>query len=167
MMGAPGLLSADEAARLEVAALLHDVGKIGIPDSILLKPGPLTEEEWQIMRHHDQVGADLALVAGISSDIVTIMAGHHAVSFAGEEMEKNVPTNVLSAVRLLCIADSYDAMTSDRPYRKRMSREDGVAELRRCAGKQFDRGVVEHFIAALEAVGDGSSPRVQSPREAA
>jgi putative nucleotidyltransferase with HDIG domain len=157
---APGLLSADEAAHLEVAALLHDVGKVGVPDAILNKPGPLTPDEWDVMKYHDRVSVDLVAVAGVPEAVVCLVAAHHEKYTPGEEGGAAPAGNVTVAARLLSIADAYDAMTSDRPYRKRRSREEALAELRRCAGTQFDPAVVDHFVAAIEreAAGPGQMP---------
>jgi len=161
---APGLLTPDEAAQLEVAALLHDVGKIGIPDAILLKPGRLTEEEWEIMCRHDQYGVDLVSSAGLPSEVVCIIAGHHIVTAkANDKAESAESACVLTSAKLLCIADSYDAMTSNRPYHTPKKPEEAFAELRRCTGKQFQTELVEHFIKAISRTLDKQA----APRGAA
>lgn len=161
-----GLLTPDEAAELEVAALLHDIGKIGVPDAILLKPGPLTPEEWDIMRGHDQVGVDIAATAGMPSNVVCIIASHHAKFTDVVETGTTMSEGIRTAARLLSVADAYDAMTSDRPYRKHLSPEEAFVELRRCAGNQFDPAIVNHFIESLrEEIGHG--PKSKAPRQAA
>jgi diguanylate cyclase (GGDEF)-like protein/PAS domain S-box-containing protein/putative nucleotidyltransferase with HDIG domain len=162
---APGLLTPDEAAQLEVAALLHDVGKIGIPDSILLKPGRLSREEWEIMCRHDQYGVDLVIAAGLPTEVVSIIAGHHIVSAKADQgPEDGESATVLTSAKLLCIADSYDAMTSNRPYHEPKKPEQAFAELRRCGGKQFETELVEHFIKAMTR---SMAKKATSPREAA
>jgi diguanylate cyclase (GGDEF)-like protein len=163
LLAAPGLLSPEEASELEIAALLHDIGKIGVPDAILLKPGPLTADEWEIMRRHDHIGVDMVIAAGMPLPVTWIVAAHHAMYRGEPDQRQPAPpsrrppsaqppaaaTNIPMAARLLSVADAYDAMTNDRPYRKAMSRAAALAELRRCAGTQFDPGVVEHFIEVL------------------
>jgi diguanylate cyclase (GGDEF)-like protein/putative nucleotidyltransferase with HDIG domain/PAS domain S-box-containing protein len=137
---------------LEVAALLHDIGKLGVPDTILLKPGPLTPEEWKIMRGHDQMGEEIIAAAFASPELTNLVRMHHAW-FGGSPHVANLPQGekIPVAARILSIADAYDAMTSDRVYRKGRSREDAFAELRRCAGTQFDPQLVERFIEAVLA----------------
>ncbi|MDP9173511.1 MAG: diguanylate cyclase [Planctomycetota bacterium] len=146
---APGILPPDQAAELEVAALLHDVGKIGVPDAILNKPGPLTAEEWQIMRSHDLMGVDIASAAGMPSNVICIIASHHATYIEAKDMCADASEYMRTAARLLSIADAFDAMTSERPYRRPIPIVDAFKELRRCAGKQFDPALVEHFIVAM------------------
>lgn len=156
MLAAPGLLTPDQAAHLEVAALLHDVGKLAVPDSILLKPGPLTPEEWEVMRLHALVGVDLAAAAGMPQEVLYIIAAHHAKlnKDPGDQPNAPDPRHVPIAARLLSVADAYDAMTSDRPYRKAMAFEPALRELQKCAGTQFDPLVVAHFVAAIERAAD-------------
>ncbi|MEZ6116910.1 MAG: HD domain-containing protein [Pirellulaceae bacterium] len=130
---------------LEVAALLHDIGKIGVPDSILLKPGPLTKEEWQIMSKHDDIGVDILAAAFSCPELSEIVRCHHAFYGANNQ---DLPTGeaIPLASRIIALADAYDAMVSDRVYRKGMPPEDAFAELRRCSGTQFDPQLVERLI---------------------
>lgn len=132
---------------VEVAGLLHDIGKIGVPDHILLKPGRLTPDEWEIMSRHDRIGVEIIAGSFDCHSLTNIIANHHAF-YGGHARDENLPTgeDIPLGARLLTIADSYDAMVSDRVYRKGRSHEDAVEELRRCAGTQFDPKLVEHFI---------------------
>lgn len=144
---ADGLLSRREVYVLEVAGLLHDVGKIGVPDHVLLKPGRLTAEEWQLMGQHDEIGVSIIEGTFGSPSLSEIIRTHHAF-YGGGGREPNLPTgdDIPLGARILTIADSYDAMVSDRIYRKGRSHEEAVAELRRCAGTQFDPELVDAFI---------------------
>ena len=144
---ARGRMSEEQLYILEVAGLLHDMGKLGMPDSILLKPGPLTEEERRIMSTHDRIGVEILRDAFSSKELSDIVANSHAW-FTGNPNEPNLPTgeDIPLGARLLTIADAYDAMTSDRVYRKARPPEAAFAELRRCAGEQFDAVLVERFI---------------------
>jgi diguanylate cyclase (GGDEF)-like protein/putative nucleotidyltransferase with HDIG domain/PAS domain S-box-containing protein len=144
---AQGLLPEKECYLLEIAALLHDIGKLGVPDSILLKPGPLTEEEWKVMSTHDDIGVEILNSAFSSPELTAIVANHHAW-FSGRSDGHELPSGEMIPIgsRILSIADAYDAMVSDRVYRKGRSREDAIVELRRCAGKQFDPALVERFV---------------------
>ena len=139
---AGGLLNPADTYILEIAALLHDIGKIGVPDNILLKPGPLTEAEWRCMNRHDRMSAEIIANAFECSELTEIISMYHSVLNDSSDEKANIAS--LSA-RLLAIADSYDAMVSDRVYRKGRSHEEAISELRRCAGTQFDEELVEHF----------------------
>ena len=147
-----GLMTVSERYILEVAGLLHDIGKIGVPDEILFKPGALTEEEWEIMGRHDDIGVEIVTGGFDCPELSSIMSNHHAF-FDGSGRETELPTgnDIPVGARLLSIADSYDAMVSDRPYRKGRSHAEAIVELRDCAGTQFDPVLVEHFIDKIHA----------------
>ncbi len=145
------VVSIRDACIMEAAALLHDIGKIGVPDAILLKPGELTDDEWLVMEQHDRIGTEIINSAFECGELTAIVQNHHAYfdgtdeSF-GETKYLRIPLRA----RLLSIADAYDAMTSDRPYRKALSTEFAFKELRKCAGKQFDPNLVELLIRAID-----------------
>jgi HD-GYP domain-containing protein (c-di-GMP phosphodiesterase class II) len=133
-------MSKEELARVELAALFHDIGKIGIPEQILRKPGPLTPEEWEIMRTHTTIGGEILAKVPALELLRPVVTGYpHGLK--GEE----IPL----AARIIAVADAYHAMTSDRPYRQALPRRHARRELRRHAGTQFDPAVVDAFIAAL------------------
>ncbi len=141
----------EELHLIRLGALLHDIGKIGIPDAILHKPGPLTQEEWSIMRSHPEIGRQiLEQVGGVFDYLAAIVAAHHErwdgkgypLGLAGEDIP-------LSA-RILSVVDAYDAMISSRPYRQAISVTEARKELLACAGKQFDAAVVEAFLCVDE-----------------
>jgi diguanylate cyclase (GGDEF)-like protein/PAS domain S-box-containing protein/putative nucleotidyltransferase with HDIG domain len=149
---ARGLISERECYVLEVAALLHDIGKLGVPDAILLKPGPLTPDEWKIMGQHDRIGVEIISAAFSSPELTEIVRTHHA-TYAGNSRDPSLPKgdDIPLGARILTIADAYDAMVSDRVYRKGMSQNLAFAELRKFAGLQFDPNLVERFIEAVSS----------------
>ncbi len=135
---------------LENAALLHDVGKLAIPDHILRKPGPLTKEEWKIMEQHDRLGVDIIDASFRAPELTNIVRFSHAW-YGGRPGHDDLPTgmDIPLRSRIILIADAYDAMTSDRIYRKSLNRDEAFAELRRGTGTQFDPKLVEHFIKTI------------------
>jgi response regulator RpfG family c-di-GMP phosphodiesterase len=134
--------------------LLHDIGKIGIPDAILLKPGPLTPEEWKVMRRHPEIGRRLIESIPFLREAVPIVYHHHErwdgsgypLGLKGED----IPLGA----RIFAVVDAYDAMTYDRPYSKAIAVEDAKAEIHRCAGTHFDPMVVQAFFRVPEALLD-------------
>jgi hypothetical protein len=147
---AEGLISCSESYVLENAALLHDIGKIGVPDNILLKPGPLTKEEWAVMRCHDEISVEIIRSTFACDELTEIVNSHHSW-FGGKDDDPGLPVGeyIPLGARILSIADSFDAMVSDRVYRRGIPITDAFAELRRCAGTQFDPHLVERFIAIV------------------
>ncbi|MHB8127098.1 MAG: PAS domain S-box protein [Desulfitobacteriaceae bacterium] len=136
-------------ADLRLLAQFHDIGKVGIPDSILFKPSSLTEEEWVVMRRHCEIGYRIAMSAPDLEPIANWILKHQEWwNGGGYPFELNGEDIPLEC-RILAIVDAYDAMTSDRPYRKGMSSEIAIAELKRCAGTQFDPELVEQFTSML------------------
>lgn len=137
---------------LRLLAKFHDIGKVGIPDSILFKPGPLTPSETIEMRRHSEIGHRIAQSAPDLAVIADWILKHHEwwngegypIGLRGEE----IPLEC----RILAIADAYDAMTSDRPYRKALSHDKAAAELESCAGTQFDPLLVKKFLEILDIV---------------
>lgn len=135
---------------IQLLGKFHDIGKVGIPDHILLKPGPLTPEETKEMQRHTEIGFRIAQTSADLSPIAEWILKHHEwwngqgypLGLQGEE----IPL----ACRIVAIVDAYDAMTNDRPYRKAMGAEAAKAELRRCAGRQFDPDLVEKFISITQ-----------------
>ncbi len=131
---------------LALLAALHDIGKIAIPDDILNKPGPLTEEEWTIMKRHPEIGYRIARTSPELVSIAEYILSHHE-RWDGKGYPRGlVGENIPLPARLLSVADAFDAMTSDRPYRKAMSAQQALAELERNAGTQFDPDVVAAFV---------------------
>ncbi|HZN42406.1 MAG TPA: HD-GYP domain-containing protein [Actinomycetota bacterium] len=135
------------AERREVSYgfFLHDIGKVGIPESILCKAGPLTELEWIVMRSHPDQGARIVAPIPFMGEAVEIVRSHHERWDGGGYPRGLRGEEIPLAARIFAIADSFDAMTSDRPYRAAMSTEAAVAEIRAGSGTQFDPRCVEAF----------------------
>ena len=154
-------LPPDETEAIRVAALLHDLGKIEIPDSILQKPGPLTEKEWQSMRQHPVLSQRALAQLGGFSDVLPLVRHHHE-RFDGCGYPDGLSgEDIPSGSRLILVIDAFDAMTSDRPYRQAMSVANAAKELVRCSGSQFDPRVVRAFLLILCGLGH-SRPLVLS-----
>jgi putative nucleotidyltransferase with HDIG domain len=144
---ARGLMTVSELYVLEIGALLHDIGKIGVPDAILLKPGRLTPEEWKIMETHARIGVDIVASSFDCPELTGIVRWHHCrYDGAGQSPDMPRGDKIPIGARIVCIADAFDAMVSDRVYRAGRPAADAFAELRRCAGAQFDAELVERFI---------------------
>jgi diguanylate cyclase (GGDEF)-like protein len=134
-----------EIDRLRVAALLHDVGKVAVPEDILEKPATLTSNEWRTVVQHPRIGQVILEQAAALKDAVPIILHHHE-RYAGHGYPYGLRAHEIPlGARIVAIADAYDAMTNDRPYKRAVSHEQAIAELRRHAGTQFDPELVELF----------------------
>ncbi len=132
---------------LEFGALLHDVGKIRVPDSIINKPGKLSPEEWEIIKRHPADGQEmLDRVGGVLGEVGLIVRGHHERWDGGGYPDGLVGEDIPLASRIICAADAFSAMTTNRSYRPAMPLDDAIEELRRCAGTQFDPRVVDAVV---------------------
>jgi putative nucleotidyltransferase with HDIG domain len=139
-------LHGEQLKAIEWGALLHDVGKMVVPDEILRKMGPLTEEEWHIMKQHPTWGFDmLAEVSFLQAASLDIIYSHHE-RWDGQGYPRGIASEAIPlSARIFAVVDTYDAITSDRPYRRARPHAVAVAELQRVAGQQFDPVVVEAF----------------------
>lgn len=135
-------LSKDKFESLYYAALFHDIGKINIPDEILKKPGKLTSEEFEIIKKHPIFGKQIINGTFLKNLGDTILQHHERVDGKGYPFGLKA-SDISTEAKIICVADSYDAMTSDRPYRKGMSPRAAMDELRRCAGTQYDEEIVD------------------------
>jgi putative nucleotidyltransferase with HDIG domain len=141
----------EELKAIEWGALLHDVGKMVVPDEILRKIGPLTEAEWHIMRQHPNWGFEmLAEVSFLQPAVLDIIYCHHE-RWDGQGYPRGIAEEAIPlAARIFAVVDTYDAITSDRPYRRARGHAAAIAELQRVAGQQFDPKVVQVFSAIPE-----------------
>src|SRR5208282_4275823 len=128
----------------------HDIGKLGVRDSILLKPGPLTEEERKLMQQHVQIGFDLVKEIPFLADAAEIILTHHERYDGGGYPRGLKGVEILISSRIFAVADSFDAITSDRPYRKASSFSPGIEIIRQCSGTQFDPQAVSAFLSIPE-----------------
>jgi diguanylate cyclase (GGDEF)-like protein len=136
----------DEVAR---AAQLHDVGKIAIPSEILNKPGPLDEEEWRFMRQHTIIGERIIAAAPALDPVARIVRSSHERYDGGGYPDGLAGEDIPLGARIVVLCDAFDAMVTERPYKAGKSEEDALAEIRRCAGGQFDPMVVDAFMAVF------------------
>ena len=148
-------LDPEQMRSLEFGSLLHDIGKIGVPDSILRKPSPLTPQEWEKMRQHPALGERILSGIEFLRGAARVVAEHHEkwdgtgypLGLSGEQTD--------ISTRVFAVADAFDAMTSDRVYRRGMSYDLAAAELTRCSGSQFDPAVVSAFLSVPRSEWEG------------
>ncbi len=136
----------EDLVHVRRGALLHDIGKMGIPDNILLKPGPLTEEEWQIMRRHPWLAYKMLLPIDYLRPALDIPYCHHEKWDGSGYPRRLKGEQIPLAARIFAVIDVYDALTSDRPYRKAWSEEDTLTLIKKDSGSHFDPKVVEVFL---------------------
>jgi HD-GYP domain-containing protein (c-di-GMP phosphodiesterase class II) len=143
-------LPGDRINDLRLFARFHDLGKVGVHDQILFKPGSLTEDEAREMRKHCEVGHRIAMSLHDMAPIADWILKHHerwdGLGYPFGLQGREIPLEC----RILAIADAFDVMTSDRPYQNAISPSEAVEELRRCSGTQFDPDLVEEFIRILD-----------------
>ena len=136
---------------LQYASYLHDLGKISIDNAILNKPGKLDPREWDEMKRHVTIGAEILEKVGFKDGLVDAILHHHARFSGGGYPDAKLKMDAIPIeARILAVADSYEAMVSDRPYRKALSREQAIKELKKGSGTQFDPKVVDAFLKILK-----------------
>ena len=144
--------SGEDLHLIRLAALLNDIGKIGVPNTILHKPGPLTEEEWAVMSRHPEIGRQVLVQAGGIFVLLSRIVGAHQERWDGSGYPYGLAREAIPlGARILSVVDAYDAMISQRPYREALPEVSARAELQRCAGSQFDPQVVDAFLRGLNA----------------
>ncbi|MCB0035264.1 MAG: HD-GYP domain-containing protein, partial [Anaerolineales bacterium] len=147
-------LSVEQLEVLRQSGYLHDIGKIAIPEAILHKPSKLTDEEYELLKHHANIGADFIETSQGLRHLAPFVRHHH------ERWDGRGYPDGLSAqdipleARILNVCDSVEAMASDRPYHRALSTEEIIAEVERCAGTQFDPAVVQAFVRVAEHESD-------------
>ena len=142
-----------ELVHVRRGALLHDIGKMGVPDAILLKPAQLTSEEWAVMQRHPELAYELLAPIEFLRPALDIPYAHHE-RWDGAGYPRGLAGEEISlAARIFAVADVFDALTSDRPYWRARSREEAIHHIRAQAGRQFDPRVVEAFLQAVDANG--------------
>lgn len=147
-------LKQDEVEIIENTAYFHDIGKVGISDAILLKPDKLTAEEWQDMKKHPNIGYEIIEPLKVLH-IALPGIKHHHERFDGKGYPDGLKGETIPlSARILAIADAYEALTANRPYRKARSADEAVDELKRCSGTQFDPVLIDAFIKALKKSGE-------------
>lgn len=136
----------DELNKIKVASLFHDIGKIGIPDGVLLKEGRLTDEEFRVIKTHPEIGSGILKPVTMLADILPAVRHHHekynGMGYPSGLSAEDIPFHA----RILAIADSFDAMTSNRSYQKKRTFEEALEELERCAGTHFDPELTSTFV---------------------
>jgi putative nucleotidyltransferase with HDIG domain len=139
-------VSPEQLVDISYGALLHDVGKIGVPDSILLKPGKLTEDEWHVMRQHTIIGYQMIKRIKFLQGAADIVLAHHerwdGRGYPNQVGGEDIPLGA----RIFSIIDTFDAITSKRPYKEALPVETARQEIERCAGTQFDPRLVAEFL---------------------
>ena len=145
------ILGLSSCYTLEVAGLLHDIGKLSLPDSLLLKSEALTDDEWKVMRHHEKIGVELVKTA-FDSDVLTEIVENFRIPYSRIIEDK---LEVSQSAKILAIVDAFASMTADQTYRKAITSEEAIEELKRCAGHQFDPELIEKITVELGSKSHG------------
>ena len=157
-------LSDTDIGKLELLAIMHDIGKVAIPHQVLLKKGKLSDEEFEIMKQHTIKGYRIANASPELSSIADCILSHHEKWDGTGYPNKLKGEDIPLLARIISAVDSHDVMVHDRPYHRAMPEEDAIKELRRCAGTQFDPNIIVVFTRLLE---EEELPKIQKAREAA
>ena len=156
-------LSPQDLEALSNAGYLHDIGKIGVSDSILLKPGPLTPEEREVIETHPLIGEKIVEPLGFKSREKNLILLHHE-RWDGQGYPHGLQGNSIPFLcRLLALADVFDALSSDRPYRQAFSTADALAEIEAQAGRQFDPDLTQEFIQLMRVLDSRSLSEIPPP----
>ena len=142
-------MSQEEVEEIRLAGLLHDIGKVGIPEIILNKSGPLDAAEWETMKTHTELGAKILEPLQAMNGIRKMVRHHHEFYDGTGYPDRLEGENIPHGARVIAIADAYDTITSERTYKKARTPEDAFAELERCAANQFDPAIVRVFVETM------------------
>jgi response regulator RpfG family c-di-GMP phosphodiesterase len=143
-------LAEDAAARIELAARLHDIGKVAIPDAVLLKPGPLGKREWELMRSHTEIGARIVAAAPSLADVAALVRSHHEHYDGSGYPDGLAGERIPLGACIIAVCDSFVAMMRQRSYIDAITVVEAITELHRCSGSQFHPRVVEVFHEVFE-----------------
>ncbi|MDX6691904.1 MAG: hypothetical protein QOG15_3361 [Solirubrobacteraceae bacterium] len=154
-------LPAHEIRFIRVAAALHDLGKVVISSSILDKPGPLSDAEWLVMRRHTVIGERILRAVPLMAPAAALVRSSHERYDGSGYPDGFRAGEIAIGASIIAICDAYDAIVNDRVYRKARSHDMALAELRRCAGSQFDPAIVELFCSTMETSHPGRSLRIR------
>jgi two-component system, cell cycle response regulator len=144
-------LDTEALDQVRLTAELHDVGKVAIPDAIINKPGPLDDAEWAFMQRHTLIGERIVAAAPALGQVAKLVRATHERWDGSGYPDRTAGQEIPLGARIVAVCDAYDAIVSDRPYRRGRTAAEAVDELRRCAGTQFDPAVVDAFVAELAA----------------
>jgi putative nucleotidyltransferase with HDIG domain len=156
-------LSQEELDDLQIGALLHDIGKIGIENKVILKGAKFDDRELQMARRHPEMGVELVAPIGLSPRVTSVIRHHHEF-FDGTGYPDGLKGEAIPLLaRIVSLAEVFDAMVSDRPYRKALSLSEATKELKRCSGTQFDQKLVDILIKLIEERGESFLPQHLNP----
>jgi putative nucleotidyltransferase with HDIG domain len=151
-------LGEHDVETIRLAAILHDVGKLGVPDRVLCKQAELTPDERELVQRHPEIGADIIERIPFLREVSAVVR-HHQEWYDGRGYPRRLSGEMIPlGARIVAVVDAYNAMTTDRPYRKALSQEQALDELRRHAGTQFDPGIVATFIKVCALPGGHGQP---------
>ncbi len=157
-------MNRQKTQEIKTAGILHDIGKIIVPTEILSKKGRLTDQEFEEMRKHPEIGFRILKAARNMSDIAEIVLSHHerwdGKGYPRGISEKEIPL----ASRIIAIADSFDAMSNDRTYKNKISYPEAIEEIKRCSGTQFDPELVEIFVENFDAIVSFTEEQTESEK---
>jgi HD-GYP domain-containing protein (c-di-GMP phosphodiesterase class II) len=152
-------------AAIDAAALVHDVGKLGIADRLLQKPGPLTADEYDRVKQHAVIGADILVAVALPG--LAVIVRHHHENWDGSGYPDGLSgATIPLGARVLSVVDCYDALTSDRPYRRALSHTCAMTMIRQRRGTMYDPAIVDAFLRIVQGLQSGADPvRAESPRQ--
>ncbi|WP_051276447.1 bifunctional diguanylate cyclase/phosphohydrolase [Desulfovirgula thermocuniculi] len=155
-------LTQEEVKKIKVAAFLHDLGKVDIPEEILNKPGPLSDAERELCQRHPVIGAEIVQQIKSLREVVPLIRHHHE-RYDGKGYPDGLAGEAIPlGARIIAIADSFDAMTTNRPYRRAKTHREAIQELRKEAGRQFDPHLAELFVTKCVGSGSGNAGKVET-----